>query len=155
MVQTEKQQQAFAKARAVRDANLKRKFLAEQAEEQKQQQEPAQSNTTAGETEPDVESDETAPPQAQYPPAPQAQYAQQQQQAMEAPQEKKQAVVPQQAEQDDYIELDVDSLFSQLQKNQKDISDLRDHIGHLRQGHELINNEWQRLSGNNCDIKYV
>jgi hypothetical protein len=44
----------------------------------------------------------------------------------------------------DYIELDTDSLFSQLESHKKELNELREHIHGLRQGHEELQTTWQQ-----------
>jgi hypothetical protein len=149
MPQTEKQKAAFEKARQTRINNLKKVWEAEQQEQQQQPQQPQQPQQQESivESEPlDVlVEEEEEKPQPQPPvqvqvstPAP----------VTPAP------VLPQQ-EQDDVFELDVDDLYSRLQQNQKDIAEMREHLGSLRQGHDSISSQWQRLSGHGAEINYV
>jgi hypothetical protein len=145
MPQTEKQKAAFEKARQTRVNNLKKVWEAEQQEQQQQQQQPQPESTV--ESEPlDVLVEEEEKPQPQ--PPVQVPVPVQVQVSTPAP------VVSQQQD-EDIFELDVDDLMSRLQQNQKDIAEMREHLGSLRQGHDTISSQWQRLSGHGADINYV
>jgi hypothetical protein len=133
---SEAQIAAFEKAKAVRESNMRKKFEEEQKQQHEEQQQPEQHESESVDTE--VE----------------ASVVFQQPIVAAAPLVATAPVVAQQQE-DDIFELDVDDLYSKLQQNQKDIADLREHFGSLRQNHDDISTQWQQYTGHGADINFV
>jgi hypothetical protein len=115
---------AFEKAKATREANLRRKWEEEQAA------------VTASSVE-DVEEssvDASEEVEQEYAEPPKPKPHQQQQQVTELN-------VPAQ-QHEDYIELDTDDLFAQLNQYKNDIAELRGHVSGLRDSHQQMQSSY-------------
>jgi hypothetical protein len=127
---------AFEKAKATREANLRKKWEEEQAATAA-----ASAAVTTDDTAADVEdvqdtADEeqvTEPPQ--QPPQQQPARKQQQQAAVV------ELSVPAQ-QYEDYIELDTDDLFAQLSQYKHDIAELKGHVTSLHENHQKMQSSY-------------
>jgi hypothetical protein len=132
---------AFEKAKAAREGNLRKKFLEEQQQQQQQQQDEQQPD----EQQPDEQPTEDSGEQQQehgyiedfgivpFPPGAKSQYPRTRPPRPPPPEDDS-----------DFIELDTDALFSQLETNRREIKELRDHMHGLKQEHDELQSTWAR-----------
>jgi hypothetical protein len=144
---------AFEKAKAAREGNLRKKFQEEHEQQQRQQEQQQQPD----EQQPDEQPSEDSVEQQQHgmytedfnivpmPPGAKAKYPR-----------TRPPRPPPQEDDSDYIELDTDALFSQLEANQREIKELRDHMHGLKQGHDELQSTWQQHDvGRRNELSFV
>jgi hypothetical protein len=135
---------AFEKAKAAREGNLRKKFLAEQEVEKAQQQpkeDDEDEHTSRSDPAPPAEdtTEDTSPSHTPYVEDFQPIYD-----TPAQPPKGRARKQPQPADDDDIIELDTDALFSTLESQKQELKELREHIHGLRQGHEELQSTWQQ-----------
>jgi hypothetical protein len=132
---------AFARAKAARENNLRKKFLKEQ-EDAKPQQQPKEDDGEAEEdAAPPAEDEESMSAPAHTP------YVEDFQPIYDTPAAPAKGRSRKQAPpvyDEDIIELDTDALFSTLESQKQELKELREHIHGLRQGHEELQSTWQQ-----------
>jgi hypothetical protein len=152
---------AFEKAKAAREGNLRKKFQEEHEQQQRQQEQQQQQDEQQPDVQqPDEQPSEDSGEQQQHgmytedfsivpvPPGAKTKY----------PRTKRPRVppLPNYHDDSDYIELDTDALFSQLETNQREIKELRDHMHGLKQGHDELQSTWaQHDVGRRNELSFV
>lgn len=120
---------AFSKARAAREANLRKKFLAEQdAEQQAKKHEPVAEQEQV---------DDMPEPEDEQPPA------------QEQPEPKADAEPMQVESSDDqYVDFDVDAfkneLFERLEQQNTELKELRDHVHGVKSKQSELETSWTK-----------
>jgi hypothetical protein len=132
---------AFQKAKEVRESNLRKKWEQEN-QQSKESTQPSQVQVKQEDDDAHAEDDMETEQVEEAPTPPQ-------------PQPRQQPLHPVE-QQNDYMEIDADELFGQLNQYKQDIEELRCEVHGLRQGHETLQTDWHNYGEKRkCEINFV